>query len=1322
MKVFKAVGKAISGLAKAVVNIVSGVVKAVVNVVSAVVNFVASPFMGLLGGMGSVPDSGQENARQEGVLIQRQGSRVSIPVIYGYRKVAGSVVFAETGSTNNKYLWVAYAFCEGPVEGIYEAWLDDTQLSAATVQSLNGGNILDVQDGKYKGRVQMQWFPGVYFENPRTSPVGTLSILKDSPSWKSSHVFNGVAVLFVRYEWLNISTQAEADANPFSGNIPNVQLSILGKRVSSLRCTGFDGNNNPTGTAGTENSEYGAAGYQERYSTNPAEILLDYLRNPRYGKGLKNADIDYNSFYVAAQKCNQEINYTSSVKGPILTLNAVLDTNATIFSNVKMLLQNFRGYLPYVQGKYKLKIEDAGNPTNILSGSATIAATFDKNNILGDIQYTAIDRTSKYNYVTVSWVDPDQKFSVQQVTHPADENIRQQYVTLDGGRENGLEVTFSAITNSQMAADMARLLFNKSRFQESCSVTVSAQAFELEPGDNIRIRGNILDFDTTPWRIVNIKLNEDYSFDLSCVRNPDFIYPYVQANTPDVVLPPYVPIGSTIRPPTQPVGQPVGLYPPVSSPLPPNQVQPVNTATNPPPTTAPGVGGGGVGGSTSTQNVTPTPPITPPPPNPLNDFVTIDNAVYTYSGEAVYVDIFFNQPSNAQYKSLLIYYKPAVANETVWKQVESTDRPGSGQQISFKIGPLLANSIYRAYDIITRVTYTTNELSTKIGKFQLLTDGSTRQADPGDSQESIGTGWSLITTPTAGRRDDRFDTIVGIPQLTGGNPTNPRTLNIRVRQDLAYSVANSDIKGIKVYHRQSQETYFAESTIIFSSGSYIPGGNITVSFPGYLGAPGSAQDHDFIFRWIYIDNKESTFQTRYMGAPVESTLGVYSADPFYSILPKKEQSTAYSFSTVAQGIQSGAIGDPKDMTIGVPRVEVVPDGGGSRQLKIWIAPPNVSVRTYWRGTRVLFRPVNPGANPPFQIFDNRSYILNGSVGSLSCNYFTMPITYDQEYQYAFIPFVYDTTTKTTIEGNKAVFGQASVHGTQTRFNYPPDADWGPYFNFQQTTNSEVRGILTTGFAQAEPTIVVSDWGVRNDRTSSYNPYLELVSIPGSFNFHQYYQLEFSKDHIANFSKLIIFRRSRQSSPLAYSPTTNPGSYGFGRWEKIVITSDKFGSGLNYVNLRQPVSHTEFNPSATTTSTQFLAPSQVVGSKPIALCSPNDEFIFVVETSSGVSTKALYYRGNSAPTTTNYYSIKNAVGLPTKIDWPNTGYEPQTNGAGWNKTFGEARFSSNNTTPLAFGLLVFQRNVVPTTNATGTAVVRPIDWVTPFYNTGSLGVL
>jgi hypothetical protein len=421
---------------------------------------------------------------------------------------------------------------------------------------------------------------------------------------------------------------------------------------------------------------------------------------------------------------------------------------------------------------------------------------------------------------------------------------------------------------------------------------------------------------------------------------------------------------------------------------------------------------------------------------------------------------------------------------------------------------------------------------------------------------------------------------------------------------------------------------------------------------------------------------------------------------------------------VAQGEQTGAIVAAKDMTIGVPVVEVVADGGGASALKLYISPPNASALSYWRGVRVLYRQVNPGSNPPFSTFDSKSYILNGSAGSLAVNFFTMPITYDQEYQYAFIPLVYDTVTKATVEGNKAVFGQASVHGTQFRTNYPVTGNWAPTFRFQQTTNSEVRGVLTTGFAQASPTIVIKDFGNVNDRTHIYNPYLETS---GGFDMHQYYKLEFVKDHIGSFTALIIYRRNSAASPIAYNATTNPGSFGFGRWEKIRITSDKFGSGSNYVNLRAPISHQEFKLS-TSTSTQFSTASQVVDSKQLGLCSLNDEFIFVVETSSGESVKALHYRGFTAPTTTNYSSIKNRVGLPTTIDWPNTSYEPQTSGSGWFKTFTEARFSSNNTTPLALGLLVLYRNTVPTTNANGTAVVKAITFITPSPTSGALGVL
>jgi len=575
--VVSGVVKVVKSVVKAIGSVVTGVVKAVGNVVSAVVNFVVSPFMGVFGSP-DAPGDAAEAQRQQGVLLQQEGSNVNVPVVYGHRKVGGTVVFAETGSVNNKYLYVAYVFSEGPVEGVKEVWIDDIQLPADTGGRINAGGQIDITDttNKYAGRVSLQGYGGLFFSDPATTTVNTAAFIKDAPSWgKQAMHFNGLATIFVRYEWKEVKTQADSDNNPFNGNIPVLTITLLGRKVASL----IPGSSQ-------ENYEYGASGYAERYSTNPAEIFLDYLRNPRYGKGLKNSEIDWDSFRKSALKCNQDVTYITGVVGPILTTNHVLDTAQSIFNNVKVLLTNMRGYMPYVQGKYKLRIEDAGNETDILSGSATIVKTFTKDNIVGDITYTGIDRSSKYNQVVVSYVSPspEHKWSVQQAVYPATETERQTYIAQDGNRENKLEITFPGCTNYAIAYDFARLMFNKSRLQDSCSFTADSTAFDLEPGDNIYIASNILNFGTNPaagaipWRIVSIKLNNNYTFDIGCVRNPDTIYPHARANELDVLVPNYVPKGATIYYPGYARAPDPGLIPPTSG------VQPggtTNAVTNP---------------------------------------------------------------------------------------------------------------------------------------------------------------------------------------------------------------------------------------------------------------------------------------------------------------------------------------------------------------------------------------------------------------------------------------------------------------------------------------------------------------------------------------------------------------------------------------------------------------------------------------------------------------------------------------------------------------------------------------------------------------------
>jgi hypothetical protein len=716
-KIFKAITKAVVSVVKAVVKVVS-------NVVSGVLKFATQAFMGMLGGAPDLSNNAAATQQAQGIQLQRSGSIASVPVVYGYRKVGAITPFIETGSTKNKYLWVSYVFSEGPIEGLYKLYLNDIDVDTSNtgtsaVSRLNNGETVDITWGKFTGRVKMRFFPGVYHTDPESSTVGDTvlaDVFSGAPSFTRSMVYNGLATLFVRFEYFEIKEQADADANPWDGSVPRMTAEILGRKIQRLY-TNTGNVTTPTFTKITStetNSWYSPA--NESYSTNPAEILLDYLRNKRYGKGLENTEIDWDSWYKTANKCNQYVDFTPTTRGSILQMHPVIETEQSIFNNVKMLLQQFRAYMPYTQGTYKLKIEDAGHPTDITSGSAIISATFNTDNIVGSVSYTGIDRGSKFNQVIVTYVDPTTtgKFTNQTVVYPETEAERQVYIAQDGGREYKLEITLPAITNFAIAKDMARLMFNKSRYQETCTVTVTSQAFELELGDNIYIQSKVLNFSTTPWRVVSIKYNEDYSFELGCVRNPDFIYPYVTVGEADVVSATYLPKGAQVYyPPNVDTTPHIGLRPPSKVRLPGGSGTSDNPTTNPDPSNNP-----------DETNNTPT---APPGLPSLVDTVTFTGtpAVNSVSGQ-LYARIPFTVPSTPFYSGVTVsYYLANSIDETITTTAygftnvsggllgevttfDHTVLPGAGGSTSIIIGPLDSS----LYEVRARVYYSDGQYST----------------------------------------------------------------------------------------------------------------------------------------------------------------------------------------------------------------------------------------------------------------------------------------------------------------------------------------------------------------------------------------------------------------------------------------------------------------------------------------------------------------------------------------------------------------------------------------------------------------------------------
>jgi hypothetical protein len=271
------------------------------SVVDAVVN-VVNDFIGWLLPIPDVPEFGASE-QVRGVLINKQSNNAQIPVVYGRRKVGITRVFVESSGSDNEYLYIAGVVCEGEIQEIEEIYLDDKKVIFDG--ELDDGVVREVSYGDlnfYKGStsyVQIQAFYG-------TDDQVASSVLTPSINWTTNHRLRGVCYLAMRLKW---------NQDIFS-SIPDIKVVLKGKKVYDPRDT------------------------TTKYSQNSALVLLDYLRNTRYGKGLPDDAFEANfaSFQTSANEADTLIVPRTEVVTPVAGItkqdfNGYYNDKTTFFLN-----------------------------------------------------------------------------------------------------------------------------------------------------------------------------------------------------------------------------------------------------------------------------------------------------------------------------------------------------------------------------------------------------------------------------------------------------------------------------------------------------------------------------------------------------------------------------------------------------------------------------------------------------------------------------------------------------------------------------------------------------------------------------------------------------------------------------------------------------------------------------------------------------------------------------------------------------------------------------------------------------------------------------
>jgi hypothetical protein len=418
---------------------------------------------------------------------------------------------------------VAGVLCEGGGAGITaidEVYVDDKLVTFDG--ALTDGTIRGVSSGDtnfYKGGeslISIQGFFGL--DNQSAS-----SLLDETTNWTSNHKLSGLAYVALRFKW---------NQDAFSG-LPEVRVTVRGKKIYDPR---LDSTKGGSGSHRQDTASTWA------YSANSSLVLLDYLRNSRYGKGLPNDafETNYDSFKTSANTCDTQVTpYSGAVSDiNLFETNAVIDSEKKVLENVRELLVPMRAIFNYTQGKYKIIIEGSGSSQLLLT----------KDNVVSEVKLQGESKSEKYNRVIGTFTNPEKDYQSDTVSFPPFDDsafpVEDQHATMLSDDNNTLlERSFDMlqVTSPYQAEEICENILKRSRNNLKAEVTVTSEALNLSIGDIVTATYDTAGFSAKPFRVMSLAINSDSTVTLGLEEHQDNFYTWEEKSEAptiaDTILP-----------------------------------------------------------------------------------------------------------------------------------------------------------------------------------------------------------------------------------------------------------------------------------------------------------------------------------------------------------------------------------------------------------------------------------------------------------------------------------------------------------------------------------------------------------------------------------------------------------------------------------------------------------------------------------------------------------------------------------------------------------------------------------------------------------------
>ena len=457
--------------------------------------FLKKNFLNLLPALGLayIHAKGSDATTTQNLGIKSAGISAIAPrnVVYGKTRVGGTVVFRGTSGSNNFLLHNVIALAGHEINDLKKIFIDAG--SGLVELDLSSDFASATENGETVFRVTKSAFVNTDNDNAYTSgglikvtvekgdqtTSNGFAVANIGDAWTTDHKLQGIAYVYISCVF---------DVEKFT-RYPQFSFEIEGKKVVDPRVHATN----------------------RTFSSNPALIIRDYLKDSTYGFGATDSEINDEAsgagFKQASNDCDDDITTTGSSTEDRFTLNGEFSSNEEPQRILEHMLSACGGHLTYNNGQFSL----------FVGKGRTASGTITDDKVLAPIQITTkASGMGTANGVKATYVRPSDDYIGGEITPYKDSTFLTEDTPsgeASANYEKFLNLSFPYTHTTFTAQRLARMALNYGRKNQTLSVVVPIEFLSYQVGDVVNFTNERLGYDGKDFEIVAMTfefMNDNY--------------------------------------------------------------------------------------------------------------------------------------------------------------------------------------------------------------------------------------------------------------------------------------------------------------------------------------------------------------------------------------------------------------------------------------------------------------------------------------------------------------------------------------------------------------------------------------------------------------------------------------------------------------------------------------------------------------------------------------------------------------------------------------------------------------------------------------------